>query len=207
MYDQSSTKDVGQRFKKRTRTRIACCACRKRKIKCQVQDRNSYQNPCHRCARLDLICEYLPVADDPEASSSSSAGLSEFSPTEPECPTAYLVNDSRASDLYGSQTYPDPATVHFTSVLVHGTSKMIAPALSVPPYYHGCVQALALENHPVFPQPDHYVRRPVPESVIYEAASMQTFMALSRSASIAQRREIPNQRNILQQMFQLEPLR
>ncbi|KAJ7579853.1 hypothetical protein C8J56DRAFT_897128 [Mycena floridula] len=197
MYDQSSAENTGQRLKKkRTRTRIACCVCRKRKIRCHV-DRNSYQNPCYRCARLDLTCEYLTVADDPEASSSSSAGPSESSPTEPELPTAYQLSDSRASDLYGSQTHPDPTTAQYTSEMVDPTMRTLL-------YHHGSIQpALGLGSYPLFPQPDHYVHRPVPESVIYEAASMQRFMALSRASSMSQpTQDIPNQRNILQQMYQ-----
>ncbi|KAJ7579789.1 hypothetical protein C8J56DRAFT_963591 [Mycena floridula] len=204
MYNQSSTEDVGQRFENRKRTPIACRSCRKRKTICQV-DLTGYQTPCYRCARLGLTCEYLAVADDPEASSSSYAGPSESSPTESEYSTAYLLNDLRASYHYGSPTQPDSATAHVTSDLVHGTSEMVDPAMSVPFYHHGWVQpALSLGNFPVFPQPDHYIPRPIPESVVYEAASMQTFMALSPASSMSQRtRDIPNQRSILQQMYQL----
>ncbi|KAJ7619720.1 hypothetical protein FB45DRAFT_1096182 [Roridomyces roridus] len=50
----------------RKRAPRACIQCRKRKIRCNVT--NGYDNPCERCARRKLDCEYISVAEETERS-------------------------------------------------------------------------------------------------------------------------------------------
>ncbi|KAJ7579818.1 hypothetical protein C8J56DRAFT_897091 [Mycena floridula] len=205
MHKNSSAKDVVPKSDKRSRTPIACSACRRRKIKCQI-DRDSYQKQCHRCARLKLTCEYLAVAEDTEASPSSD-GSSEPSnspntSTDPESSISYIPSDNRTSYIYRPQTRPELASAYCTSDPAPGTSQMIEPATREPLYDHGyAVSVQGLGNHPrqILPQYYQHVPRPVPESVVYEAETMQTFQALSR---LSPRREDRDQRIILQQMYQ-----
>ncbi|KAF8144558.1 hypothetical protein K438DRAFT_1782748 [Mycena galopus ATCC 62051] len=46
---------------KRTRVYIACMTCRRRKTKCET---NHPGNPCKRCSRRGLACEYISIRDE-----------------------------------------------------------------------------------------------------------------------------------------------
>ncbi|KAJ7179235.1 hypothetical protein C8R46DRAFT_632103 [Mycena filopes] len=48
---------------RRRRAMIACKACRKRKIKC-VTTEEPPRNPCARCTKRSLTCEYVAVDED-----------------------------------------------------------------------------------------------------------------------------------------------
>ncbi|KAJ7228754.1 hypothetical protein GGX14DRAFT_414810 [Mycena pura] len=49
---------------RRRRAMIACTNCRRRKIKC-VTSEEPPRNPCQRCTKRDLHCEYVAVDDPP----------------------------------------------------------------------------------------------------------------------------------------------
>ncbi|KAJ7579806.1 hypothetical protein C8J56DRAFT_897080 [Mycena floridula] len=204
MYNHSNTADVVQRRKKRSRNPIACSACRKRKIKCQV-DHQSYSNPCYRCVQLNLPCEYIPISEDPEAAS-LSGGSSQPSPIpDQKLSTSIIPSDNRTSYFHRSPHQPEHATTYFTSDPVPGTSQMIDPGTSALLYRQNYVQPAQRSGSPAiqtFPHTADYIHRPVPESVVHEAANMQTFMALSRSSSTFPRQEDPDLQIILQQMYQ-----
>ncbi|KAJ7598838.1 hypothetical protein C8J56DRAFT_175199 [Mycena floridula] len=61
-----STLQYNSVISKPRRATIACRNCRKRKIKCETQE-NPPWNPCERCVRKKLQCEYITVADDPSS--------------------------------------------------------------------------------------------------------------------------------------------
>ncbi|KAJ6509904.1 hypothetical protein C8R47DRAFT_771318 [Mycena vitilis] len=60
MADSTSSASLNNR---RRRAMIACTNCRKRKIKC-VTSEEPPRNPCARCTKRSLTCEYVAVDDD-----------------------------------------------------------------------------------------------------------------------------------------------
>ncbi|KAJ7861451.1 hypothetical protein B0H14DRAFT_3445376 [Mycena olivaceomarginata] len=55
-------------FLARRRVIIACAHCRKRKIRC-ITPEDPPQNPCGRCTKKGLKCEYITMADQKEGTS------------------------------------------------------------------------------------------------------------------------------------------
>ncbi|KAJ7099851.1 hypothetical protein C8R43DRAFT_1244276 [Mycena crocata] len=96
----------------RRRVFIACLNCRKRKIKCMTDD--TEQQPCDRCIRKGLLCEYLAVGDEDSTSARdpppgrSSAGQSPSSSSYPA--GSYPVSSTNSNGAYG--THPPPHAIH-----------------------------------------------------------------------------------------------
>ncbi|KAJ7513111.1 hypothetical protein B0H11DRAFT_2303320 [Mycena galericulata] len=61
----------GRRRPKRSRTLVACSNCRKRKIRCITSEKPP-KNPCARCTKKNLDCEYLAIEDPDDYSPSPS---------------------------------------------------------------------------------------------------------------------------------------
>ncbi|KAJ3736473.1 hypothetical protein DFJ43DRAFT_621684 [Lentinula guzmanii] len=57
-----STNPANSPATRRRRAQIACRNCRKRKIKC-VTNEEPPHNPCERCQRKGLVCEYVAVGE------------------------------------------------------------------------------------------------------------------------------------------------
>ncbi|KAJ7616541.1 hypothetical protein FB45DRAFT_1105764 [Roridomyces roridus] len=92
---------------KKRRTIIACLTCRKRKLRC-ITFEQPPTNPCQRCARLNLTCEYVSVS------------LADAEPSQDQIP----VQAPRAGSL--ESTAATPTSIDF-SAGHHGGN--IAPPL------------------------------------------------------------------------------
>ncbi|KAJ7099871.1 hypothetical protein C8R43DRAFT_1141400 [Mycena crocata] len=94
----------------RRRVYIACLNCRKRKIKCMTDD--TEQQPCERCIRKGLMCEYLAVGNEDSTSAPppgrSSAGHSPSSSSYPS--GSYPVSTAVSNGAYG--THRPPHAIH-----------------------------------------------------------------------------------------------
>ncbi|KAJ7443249.1 hypothetical protein B0H11DRAFT_2204297 [Mycena galericulata] len=86
----------------RRRTIIACANCRKRKIRC-ITTEQPPENPCERCARRKLSCEYVSVNDQEEYST-------------PNNTSSELRRDP------GGYSAPPPPTTWLPPVAAHNTS-------------------------------------------------------------------------------------
>ncbi|KAK7030125.1 hypothetical protein R3P38DRAFT_895394 [Favolaschia claudopus] len=53
------------------RTDISCCACRRRKVKCKISKERP-QDPCERCAKRRLCCQYMSVAEQEDLTSAET---------------------------------------------------------------------------------------------------------------------------------------
>ncbi|KAJ6514255.1 hypothetical protein C8R47DRAFT_569313 [Mycena vitilis] len=102
------------------RTNLACSNCRRRKIKC-VPRNDSTQEPCERCSKRGLTCEFVAIggADahdtSDHASTSYAPPASANSPSPPSQfpPTSYM-HDNR--DRVGSPShYPQSHTLRMNS--------------------------------------------------------------------------------------------
>ncbi|KAJ7466263.1 hypothetical protein B0H11DRAFT_1921990 [Mycena galericulata] len=86
----------------RRRTIIACKNCRKRKIRC-IPPEQPPQNPCARCARRKLPCEYVSVIEQEE----------------------YSTTNNTSSELRrepGAHSAPRPPTTWTPPMAAHNTS-------------------------------------------------------------------------------------
>ncbi|KAJ7861447.1 hypothetical protein B0H14DRAFT_3445373 [Mycena olivaceomarginata] len=63
-------------FLARRRVIIACAHCRKRKIRC-ITPEDPPQNPCGRCTKKGLKCEYITMADQKEGTSMNKTAVRE----------------------------------------------------------------------------------------------------------------------------------
>jgi len=82
---------------RRRRAQIACRNCRRRKIKC-VTNEEPPHNPCERCQRKGLVCEYVAVGDPspPSTPLSDRSGLGDPVHLEPQ---AYPYGSANAPHL------------------------------------------------------------------------------------------------------------
>ncbi|KAJ7499009.1 hypothetical protein FB451DRAFT_1384756 [Mycena latifolia] len=67
---------------RRRRAMIACTNCRKRKIKC-VTSEEPPRNPCARCTKRSLPCEYVSVEEDSPTESPLSLPPGSYPPSYP----------------------------------------------------------------------------------------------------------------------------
>ncbi|KAJ7179904.1 hypothetical protein C8R43DRAFT_381464 [Mycena crocata] len=102
----------------RRRAMIACTNCRKRKIKC-VTTEEPPRNPCARCTKRALSCEYVAVDEDstPESPVSQLPSVPYPSPynsgtaySNPGVPTGYMPSPSYPP--YNGQWNPPPSQSH-----------------------------------------------------------------------------------------------
>ncbi|KAF8145389.1 hypothetical protein K438DRAFT_547564 [Mycena galopus ATCC 62051] len=130
---------------RRRRTNVACSNCRKRKIKC-ITSGDPPQEPCERCARRGLACQYTTIGDQdsgldagppPRRPQSPSQ-----SPTSPVTPATELSSSSFSSfQNYDARRNPNlrpqsPQTNRAprpTPSVPQG-SQSTAPQTWVPPY-------------------------------------------------------------------------
>ncbi|KAJ6467851.1 hypothetical protein C8R45DRAFT_1219021 [Mycena sanguinolenta] len=84
---------------KRRRTLMACLNCRKRKLRC-ITTEQPPKNPCARCTKKNLPCEYVPATehDDQSSSHSSSPRTPNFSESE-AAPRSPSVAPSSSSSI------------------------------------------------------------------------------------------------------------
>ncbi|KAJ6534124.1 hypothetical protein B0H19DRAFT_1271866 [Mycena capillaripes] len=87
---------------RRRRTLMACVCCRKRKIRCLTSEQPPV-NPCARCTRKKLPCEYVSASEPDHYSSSSS------SPQTPEFPSGdFPVSTPSPSPWTAPPPSPNP---------------------------------------------------------------------------------------------------
>ncbi|KAJ7458497.1 hypothetical protein FB451DRAFT_1273284 [Mycena latifolia] len=77
-------------FKPRRRVSLACVLCRKRKIKCSRSDESPY-DPCQRCKRRGLVCEYVSVSEERAQSTSRLPAGTPAAPSVPLRPPPLAV--------------------------------------------------------------------------------------------------------------------
>ncbi|KAJ7347230.1 hypothetical protein DFH08DRAFT_158785 [Mycena albidolilacea] len=95
---------------KRRRTLMACLSCRKRKVRCMTTEQPP-KNPCARCTKKKIPCEYIPADQDDHSSSySSSPQTPEFPETEP--PTSRFAIQMAASSSTRSSPRNTPSPYH-----------------------------------------------------------------------------------------------
>ncbi|KAG7097061.1 hypothetical protein E1B28_004449 [Marasmius oreades] len=88
---------------RRRRAPMACRNCRKRKIKC-VTNEDPPHNPCERCTRKGLHCEYVAVGD--ETPPSSPNGPPPNSPPHSTTGQAYYGLHSQQHQQSHASLYP-----------------------------------------------------------------------------------------------------
>ncbi|KAJ6562243.1 hypothetical protein B0H19DRAFT_1259817 [Mycena capillaripes] len=102
---------------KRTRVFLACLNCRRRKIKCLTED--SEQNPCERCVRKGLVCEYRPVADDQEHNAGTTHSYErQAAPSAAPASSPYPL---------GNQRPPQSGNAQYPPSMVYGSTPGSAP--------------------------------------------------------------------------------
>ncbi|KAJ6571024.1 hypothetical protein DFH09DRAFT_1079992 [Mycena vulgaris] len=102
------TDPTGSQLTTRSRVYIACIHCRKRKIRC-ITDEKGPLNPCERCARRGLNCEYLSVGEqDPYPSSGRDTPNLDPVFMSP-APTAHMPNAWTQSPPQGPYIAQAPA--------------------------------------------------------------------------------------------------
>ncbi|KAJ7629118.1 hypothetical protein FB45DRAFT_48720 [Roridomyces roridus] len=107
----------------RRRVVIACTNCRRRKIRCATDSEDDIpRNPCERCVKKGLKCEYITVADQfstpPPASPSPRSSLDApyYQLPRPEDSRAPY---SRAPPFQSHHPPPPPGAVHQSRYLPH----------------------------------------------------------------------------------------
>ncbi|KAJ4482675.1 hypothetical protein C8R41DRAFT_841075 [Lentinula lateritia] len=102
---------------RRRRAQIACRNCRKRKIKC-VTNEEPPHNPCERCQRKGLTCEYVAVGE-PSPPSTPALEHAEHNRLPPNSQgytyashshlpdSTYSMESSLHNQMTGYPTYPD----------------------------------------------------------------------------------------------------
>lgn len=115
--------------KKSGRISLACTNCRKRKIKCDTND-DIPPEPCGRCVKNKLLCQYLTVAEDPEARPNSQS----WDPYEPQTaqnPYSYgqewgypqqVCHDPSMSSYYNQQS-----TLNYPYTMTRDCSRQLYP--------------------------------------------------------------------------------
>ncbi|KAJ7205468.1 hypothetical protein GGX14DRAFT_644655 [Mycena pura] len=127
------------------RRRITCLSCRQNRITCKPQSPHS---PCERCARKNLLCQYVAVAEDrdydeaaasPSSNPASSRSHSSY-PSPAPVPTLPYTSapPMNSRPRYSGAAYPDLSLA----------SGRPAPA-TVPAQHHGYpAQHAAPSAHP-----------------------------------------------------------
>ncbi|KAJ7493929.1 hypothetical protein FB451DRAFT_1164797 [Mycena latifolia] len=87
---------------KQRRAGLACTNCRRRKIRCLSNERFPTQ-PCERCRRRHLTCEYLRIAEKEEHSN----------PASPP-PDSFLSDPPEVGGIPMASTPPGPAAPNFS---------------------------------------------------------------------------------------------
>ncbi|KAJ7486528.1 hypothetical protein FB451DRAFT_1167956 [Mycena latifolia] len=111
------------------RAYIACVHCRKRKIKCFTPREGQ---PCKRCIKKGLLCDYLPVPEQQARSESTSHGQ-ETADYDPPPPTSYMApawnytpQEVIPSHLGHTFYYPPQDDSQFNSVNFMGMQNPLA---------------------------------------------------------------------------------
>ncbi|KAF7358600.1 C6 finger domain [Mycena sanguinolenta] len=111
----------------RRRTIMACVNCRRRKMRC-ITPEQPPKNPCARCTKKGLLCEYVPADQDDDSYSPDSA-LAESSWEAPPIPALPLPYTSPPATEHASQVFwlqlPRPIAVW---IAIH-PAKSTAPIL------------------------------------------------------------------------------
>ncbi|KAJ7176311.1 hypothetical protein C8R43DRAFT_943096 [Mycena crocata] len=119
---------------------IACTNCRKRKIRCLTSEQPPI-NPCERCAKKGLQCEYIPVPDQPDysadgaASSPSHSGPSSSAPIHLSHPYGPPSGPQASANSRGGYSHHGAAAAHPHSFSGHGGHSQY-PNPAANPLYH-----------------------------------------------------------------------
>ncbi|KAJ7599491.1 hypothetical protein C8J56DRAFT_1040375 [Mycena floridula] len=197
MFINSSPADVIQRLNKPPRSPVACRACRKRKVKCEIDEKNP-QNPCKRCSHRQLTCEYITVAEDPDAAISSSPRPSDSSvPIKQETPssnmTSYIRRPPSQRQTGAGNLYQNDPAYRSQEMKFYTSEPFQNNASNFP-------QPSRPTGHPSLQQ--NHLPRPVPQYVVDEALTMQNFMNMGWSSPTTERRDNLDPNNMFQPMYQ-----
>ncbi|KAJ7605926.1 hypothetical protein FB45DRAFT_879085 [Roridomyces roridus] len=154
----------------RKRALMACLGCRKRRIRCNAI--NGYDNPCERCQRRNLPCEYISVAEESQRIASESsptltpdsnnARVREFdriaTPTRPHIPPTSSSSSTRGrsrgqggGSSHAGDSYFDPGFHNMLYTGADGGFEQAHPGRPTIPQQqqfsaHGHGQAFGYEN-------------------------------------------------------------
>ncbi|KAF9263496.1 hypothetical protein L218DRAFT_999379 [Marasmius fiardii PR-910] len=124
---------------RRRRAPMACRNCRKRKIKC-VTNEDPPHNPCERCTRKGLHCEYVAVGDETPPSSPNGPP-----PNSPPHPTA-----SQGYNSYGLQSHQQSQSSAYPNI---NSGLPAVPRALNPTWGSPSTMAYGLDASPNYPYP------------------------------------------------------
>ncbi|KAF8173342.1 hypothetical protein K438DRAFT_1980890 [Mycena galopus ATCC 62051] len=153
-------------FLTRRRVIIACTHCRKRKIRCLTPE-DPPQNPCNRCAKKGLHCEYITIADQRDESSiTKSAPVESRSSDSGSPPIGSLrrtsFNASRPVDpSWDGNSQGGPSTMPPPGHSIPGSLHRFQPYRTQSAVYNSDQynRAYQMPNLPLTMQPDPYLSR------------------------------------------------
>ncbi|KAJ7451328.1 hypothetical protein FB451DRAFT_1186270 [Mycena latifolia] len=140
MAHQSPSQSALATFPMKRRAPVACVNCRKRKVKC-IPPADSPHNPCERCTRRSLQCEYRSVADEVSLYNSSRDGSS-MNPVQTATPGLYMrppIQSHGGQREFGAVSSPHSSAAH------SNTSHFYSPTTPPTPAYPYMPNAL---HHP-----------------------------------------------------------
>ncbi|KAJ7733694.1 hypothetical protein B0H16DRAFT_1696121 [Mycena metata] len=94
MATSDSTDSSHIQLVKKRRSLMACTRCRQRKVRCIPADQLP-KNPCARCIKRHVSCEYVAVASDPSGSPSEASTSADISSPTPDLPTSTMADRHR----------------------------------------------------------------------------------------------------------------
>ncbi|KAF8173370.1 hypothetical protein K438DRAFT_2051431 [Mycena galopus ATCC 62051] len=140
---------------KRRRTLMACLSCRKRKIRCITTEKPP-KNPCARCTKKHLLCEYVPATEtEQDEHYSSHSG----SPQTPEFPQSELPAISSSPSLPPSRNpspYPSPGANQS-----RGSALPLPHTIPPPPGYRPRFAGMQYPDLSLLPQSAPMALRPM----------------------------------------------
>ncbi|KAJ7473267.1 hypothetical protein FB451DRAFT_1174918 [Mycena latifolia] len=169
MSHQSPPEQTPASSSARKRIYVACLHCRKRKIKCITA---SESEPCERCARRGLECEYLPVSVEQAQQPSPTSGR-DGPPARSATPGPHMpISWTQSPQTYGgynapgagpsphsSTAYANPS--HYNPMNAMPGSQPFVPSnyghdYSSRPQYPGAVQHQGYNHAPMASGPSQY---------------------------------------------------
>ncbi|KAJ6492251.1 hypothetical protein C8R45DRAFT_928546 [Mycena sanguinolenta] len=134
-------------IRERKRVFLACIACRRRKIRCISDEDN---NPCTRCVKKGILCEYLSIDEERERSERMAAldNASGYSFSRPVWDAPHPPDSNIAQNGNSTQA----GNVNYVSPLTPTTSTAtgMAPEYT---HYQGDIEILSeYGSHSVAPQ-------------------------------------------------------
>ncbi|KAJ7466224.1 hypothetical protein B0H11DRAFT_2284669 [Mycena galericulata] len=140
---------------KRRRTIVACSNCRKRKMRCTTTEQPP-KNPCARCTKKNLPCEYLAATDRDESDSGESPTLIGFPPGTYRTETSPILKQPVLGPSQPRPVSNQPSMYAAYSIQRHRQypHPSLAGSVSVRPGYHAPGYDFARDSsRPSFPAP------------------------------------------------------